>query len=908
MKKDISCRITRTLLMYVRETHHGSLDGLLDGLPLDETFLSDVNNWVSHEFLQLLYERMITLLGDPEAVYKMTLASERFQSLGFLHRLAILVGSPRLIYAQAPKYNRLLKLNGDVFIHEVGPSWLIVEDRYHNAAQKTRHDCDYTRGVFAGIPTLFGLPIAEIEELECQVAADKYGRRTWPDHPVQGARGCLYRVNYGKAKKAPLWHRLFRRPGIYRKAIEDLLDANRTIQEKYNQVVQLAADLDAANKKLQESKRQLETSKAELEVSEKKYRILAENASDIIWTLDLKEMRFTYVSPSIRKVRGFAPHEPVVGGLRETVSPQNLRKLLAILDEELRRDQQPEVDPKRYRTVEIELRHRDGSYFWTEGSMTFMRDPDGKPTGVLGVTRDIRERKIAQAALNAEKERLAVTLRSIAEGVITTDRDGAIVLINPVAEKLTGWTEAQALGQPLQTVFRVREPQPPPLSLEAETLRIERGAGQTLASDTLLIAKDGEETAIAQSIAPILDSEQRTIGTVVVFRNISEQRKLEKELQKIEKLESLGMLAGGIAHDFNNFLSGILGNISLARLELQPSDCVQTRLEEMEKAALRARNLTLQLLTFSKGGDPVKKPTALADLIVEAALFASRGSRVKCEFEIAPDLAFANVDEGQIAQVIHNLILNAEQAMPEGGTIHVSGENTNLPGNNGLSLAAGPYAKITIHDQGSGIKPQDLKKIFDPYFTTKQKGSGLGLAVVYSVIDKHGGRINVASQVGSGTTFSIYLPAVPGLAKAPTLPEALPASGKGRILVMDDEPFIRELAEEMLSLLGYEVTSVKNGQEALQVYQAARVSQKPFDAVVLDLTVPGAMGGKEALEHFLEIDPQVKAIVSSGYSNDPVMSNYSAFGFRKAIQKPYRIQEISEALKTVIHSTPAQRN
>ncbi|MBI5063317.1 MAG: hypothetical protein HZB87_07630, partial [Desulfatitalea sp.] len=250
MKREISCRITRTLLMYVREANHGSLGNLLEGLPVDEAYLSDVHDWISHELLQTLYQRMLVLLEDPEAVYKMTLASERFRSLGFLDHLVRLLGTPRLIYAQAPKYNRLLKLCGDVRIQEIGPSWVVLEDRYHDREQKTHHDCDYTRGILAGIPTVFGLPAAHVEELSCQVSQEKYGQRRWPDNPAYGSKSCVYRIHFGSRAKPPWWHRIFGQPGAYRQAIEDLLEANRTIQEKYGQVMQLAADLDAANKQL----------------------------------------------------------------------------------------------------------------------------------------------------------------------------------------------------------------------------------------------------------------------------------------------------------------------------------------------------------------------------------------------------------------------------------------------------------------------------------------------------------------------------------------------------------------------------------------------------------------------------------------------------------------------------------
>jgi PAS domain S-box-containing protein len=831
----------------------------------------------------------------------MTLASERFRSLGFLDHLVRLLGTPRLIYLQAPKYNRLLKLCGDIRIIETGPAWVVLEDCYHDPEQKTHHDCDYTRGILAGIPTVFGLPAAHVEELSCQVSEEKYGRRRWPDNPTHGAKSCVYRIHFGASANPPWWHRVFSQPSAYRQAIEDLLEANRTIQEKYGQVMQLAADLDAANKRLLESQQQLEVSTAELRSSEQRYRLLAENVSDAIWVVDIASMRFEYVSPSTITLRGYTPEETIAIPVENQLTPASLKQVLEALATELAIDGQPGVDPNRSRIDEWEQPCKDGSLIWTEARTRFIRDAQGRPVKVLGISRDIRERKAAQAALHAEKERLSVTLRSIGDGVITTDRAGRVTLINPVALRLTGWTEKDALGQPLSAVFHIVDPQDrSPLS-SPEAAILENGNGPNFSKDSLLIGPSGREALIAQRAAPIFDDTGQIIGVVLVFSDVTESRNMAREIQKIEKLESLGMLAGGIAHDFNNFLSGIIGNLSLAKLDLKPTDRVYGRMQEMEKAALRAKELTQQLLTFAKGGAPIKRTTELNTLITEAANFASRGANAGCDVAFPGGLLHADVDEGQIAQVIHNLVLNALQAMPEGGTIRLTGDSVHLTEHNELSLPAGAYAKVTIQDQGMGIKKQHIPNIFDPYFTTKQKGSGLGLAVVYAIIDKHSGRITVDSQLGLGTTFTIYLPASSEVPVAATQSEAPPSQGSGRILVMDDEDFIRKLAREMLNIIGYEVTTAKNGEEALRIYREALAQGVPFDAVILDLTVPGAMGGKETIKQLHAIDPKVKAIVSSGYSNDPIMADYTAFGFQSAVQKPYRIQDISAALKKVLN-------
>ena len=323
-------------------------------------------------------------------------------------------------------------------------------------------------------------------------------------------------------------------------------------------------------------------------------------------------------------------------------------------------------------------------------------------------------------------------------------------------------------------------------------------------------------------------------------------------------------------------------------------------LNEMEKASIQAKNLTQQLLTFSRGGKPVKKLIALAELVKNSATFSLRGSNVRCEFSISQDLLPMEVDEGQIGQVINNLVLNADHAMPEGGTIEICAENITLTADNEFSLPAGPYLKTSFRDHGVGIAPDHLPKVFDPYFTTKQKGSGLGLTVAYSIIDKHNGRMTVESELGHGTTFTIHLPASDQPASQPIDEEKRLFIGKGKILVMDDEGFIRDVATKMLSKIGYEVSAANDGNQAIEMYRQAQRSGKPFDTVIMDLTIPGGMGGKEAIQKLKKLDPNVKALVSSGYSNDPIMSNFRDYGFQGVVKKPYRIQDMSDALRSLI--------
>ncbi len=527
----------------------------------------------------------------------------------------------------------------------------------------------------------------------------------------------------------------------------------------------------------------------------------------------------------------------------------------------------------------------------------------------VAMVRDVTERMRFEKEIAAEKESLAVTLRSIGDGVITTDVQGRIIMMNNEAERLTGWSSQESVGKPLKSVFNMV------LDLAAQERAQQSGYRNeaqsillSLPENATLVARDGSERTVEQVASPIRDNKNEVAGVVLVFRDITERQRAEAERRKAETLEQLGLLAGGIAHDFNNLLTAIIGNVSLASLLLPPNDEMATRLIDAKNASMRARDLAQQLLTFARGGAPIKKTTSIGKLIQDTVGFSLRGSHSRSQFSFGADLWPAEIDPGQISQVIANLVVNADQAMPNGGTLHVSCENFRCDSTTGQTipdLSPGDYIRIRIRDEGVGIPEQYLKRIFDPYFTTKPKGNGLGLATSYSIIKSHNGLITVESEVHAGSTFNVYLPAalhqeLP-VEQSPSFTQAM--TGSGRILVVDDEEAIRALVEFTLGRLGYQVTAAATALEGINYYRQKLEAGERFDAVILDLTLPGGMGGKEALKKLIEIDPTVNAIVSSGYATDATMSRYQDFGFRGVIAKPYEAAELGKIVHEVIQSS-----
>ena len=515
----------------------------------------------------------------------------------------------------------------------------------------------------------------------------------------------------------------------------------------------------------------------------------------------------------------------------------------------------------------------------------------------VGVITDISDRREAEEALADEKERLAVTLRAMAEGVVTTNREGRVQFMNQAGAALAGIEAEAAVGRPISEVcVLVDERSASPSSVLGDLA----AAGERiteLPAQTILVSRSGARRIVEGCIAPIHSSKSKIVGSVLVFRDVTERERLEKELVRASRLESVGILAGGIAHDYNNILTAIIGNISLAMLDADVNSEMARSLKEAERATLSARELTQQLLTFAKGGEPVRSAVDLAAIVRDVSEFALHGSHVKSVFDLPGDLWPIDADKGQIGRVVQNLVINAFQAMPSGGMVRISARNEEVTGVGRPTLAPGDYVHISIADTGAGIKPENLTRIFDPYFTTKQSGSGLGLAAVYSIVRKHRGVVDVESEFGRGSTFHFWLPALrtghPSV--EPNRPDELKPL-KGRVLFMDDEESIRLMADKLMRRIGLDTVAAADGSEAVEKFKAARAEGRPFSLVIMDLTVPGGMGGREALAIMRAMDPDVRAVVSSGYSSDPVLANHRQYGFCGVISKPYEAVKFNRVI------------
>jgi PAS domain S-box-containing protein len=626
-----------------------------------------------------------------------------------------------------------------------------------------------------------------------------------------------------------------------------------------------------------------------------KYRLITEHTSDLIaiTTFTLNPI-YTYISPSHKRAIGYDPEDLIGKSSFDLIHPDDRKKLLPLLTKYISQKVKGLLTGKEleiFETVQFRVRDKAGNWHYLESTVNLVHDE------LLFISRDVTERNRAEDELRESTRFLSNILSSIQDGITILDPEMNILMVNPVMKQ---WY-AHAIPLVGRKCYEAYHGRHEHCNNCPSYHTINTGnPGHAVVPR---VGSDGETTGWLDLYSfPLRDvSTGAFVGIIEYARDISNQKLMEKEMQKVEKLESLGILAGGIAHDFNNILTVILGNVSLAKMPGRCDEKIIKRLTDAEKACERAKDLTQQLLTFAKGGTPIKKTAAIAELIRDTAGFALRGSNVRSEVSIAEYLWAVDVDEGQISQVIHNLVINADQAMPQGGVLKLRAENMRIDANKAIPLPEGNYIAIAIIDQGVGIPKEYVAKIFDPFFTTKQKGSGLGLASSYSIISNHGGHITVESAPGIGSTFTFYLPASEKKIENKKPAAEIAPTGNGKILVMDDEDLIRDVARDILNSLGYETELARDGAEALALFRRAKDVGKPYAAVIMDLTIPGGMGGEEAVKKLHAIDPDAKAIVSSGYSTGPIMSDFKTYGFSGVITKPYRIADMGKTLQLIIN-------
>lgn len=512
------------------------------------------------------------------------------------------------------------------------------------------------------------------------------------------------------------------------------------------------------------------------------------------------------------------------------------------------------------------------------------------------IWRDISEGKRAEKALTESEDRFRSIFNEATDGIMIADIETTRQLeANKAMCRMLGYTREELIGLKMEDIHPEES-----LPVIRERFEKQRQGEISLAAGIPMRRKNGSVFyADINATGVTLGGKNCLLG---IFRDITERKKLEAQLLQAQKLESIGTLAGGIAHDFNNLLQGIFGYISMAKKNIEKKEESLAMLTQAEEALHLSVNLTNQLLTFSKGGKPVKKLIKPEPVVERAVKFALSGSSTNYEMVAPGELRAVEADEGQLSQVIQNIVLNANEAMSGHGTVSVSLSNVDSPEDDIDTLTdGGPFVHIDIQDSGLGIPEQNLARVFDPYFSTKQKGSGLGLATSYSIIKNHGGTVKVASTAGKGTTFSIYLPAsIEGIPKEAVHPGNLSGTRKGKILLMDDEEMVRSVAKSMIEVLGHEVDTVPDGAKALELFEQAWESDTPYDLVILDLTVKGGMGGEEAIRKIRKIDPKVAAVVSSGYADSSAMANYQAHGFTATLDKPYMIESLQSCIEQLL--------
>ena len=676
----------------------------------------------------------------------------------------------------------------------------------------------------------------------------------------------------------------------------------RRHREHLGELVQeRTAELIQANLQLQQEAEERQRVDDALRESENKYRLLADNMNDVLWLLDINRLIFTYISPSVERQRGYTPEEAMGYSLQETLTPESLELAVATVAEELTMDETNGVDPQRTITMELENLCRDGSTIWTEATCSILRDEAGAPVSVIGVSRDITERRLAREQIRKSEERYRMILEASPDAMVLYDIEGHVLYINPAFRRAFGWTMEELFGR---RIDYVPEEEWPRTREMLELIKKGEGFG---GFETRRFTKTGEILDVSMSWSVWRDHEGAPAGSLVTVRDVTEHKKILAQLEQSRKMEAIGTLAGGIAHDFNNILQAISGNVQLILMKLDLDDDSRNSLSGIDNHIHRAVGMVQHLLTLSRKRIVRLEPVILNQEISQVCRLLERiiPKMIALEQNLAPDLLPVGPDPGQLEQIILNLAGNAIDAMPDGGRLFFETENVQLDEHfcrTHAELQPGPYVLLKVADTGSGMDQQTVSHIFEPFFTTKPVGSGtgLGLSTAYGIVKNHQGLITCYSDLGRGTVFNIYLPVLtdvpPGELVEPQEFQAKSWVGRETVLVVDDEEAILRVGRELLGMNGFKVLSAGSGEEAVSLYEKQGAE---IDLVILDLGMPG-MGGRRCLETLIGMNPEVRVIVSSGYATGTLLKELESLGASGFIGKPYRLNDMLEKVREVL--------